>query len=316
MNNIEAKENINETVLTETGENGGKSDGEKLFTQKELEKLISDRLRRERRNNSSLMFAKEVINTLQKDGIINADSYAEAAKELAEKLKEKLCGKTADFDCKNEEVKTETYFENQGEAQNAQACEASEVTGTSDAESIEHFTQNFESTGTEKDYSAQETTATGNAENAEFTQGCENDDIESQYRELILRHPEAAENDILQKEAFHEYCRTKRGSLCELYEGFSGIVKTLGVLSGIIGQGQTDSCFDEEQCGASYDKYAAGTISSTGFSRRSASAIADVANDLSPMQRDIARRAGMSYKEYSALLRDIPGVGYMKKQTR
>ena len=47
-------------------------------------------------------------------------------------------------------------------------------------------------------------------------------------------------------------------------------------------------------------------VSSTGFSSRSASDSFSAGFELTPMQRDIARRAGISYKEYAGLLREIP----------
>ena len=46
--------------------------------------------------------------------------------------------------------------------------------------------------------------------------------------------------------------------------------------------------------------------SSTGFSVRSASDVHSDGSGLTPTQRDIARRAGISYKEYAGLLREIP----------
>lgn len=45
---------------------------------------------------------------------------------------------------------------------------------------------------------------------------------------------------------------------------------------------------------------------STGFSGKCAAYTPDGGNTLTPLQREIARKAGISYREYAALLRDIP----------
>jgi hypothetical protein len=52
--------------------------------------------------------------------------------------------------------------------------------------------------------------------------------------------------------------------------------------------------------------FARRSASSTGFSQRSAGEGMVCADSLTPTQREIARRAGISYREYAGLLREIP----------
>ena len=58
-------------------------------------------------------------------------------------------------------------------------------------------------------------------------------------------------------------------------------------------------------------------LCSTGFSSGSASDIHSMADGLTPMQRELAKRAGLSYREYAQILSEIPkNVGKRKHQVQ
>ncbi|MCR5353361.1 MAG: hypothetical protein K6D98_03560, partial [Clostridiales bacterium] len=59
---------------------------EKTFTQTELEKLISERLKRERKNIAAFSEIRDIIDGLRENGVIKSASYADAAKELGVRL--------------------------------------------------------------------------------------------------------------------------------------------------------------------------------------------------------------------------------------
>ena len=63
---------------------------------------------------------------------------------------------------------------------------------------------------------------------------------------------------------------------------------------------------DIEEHGSESELFARRLASSTGFSQRSAKETSGNADSLTPTQREIARRAGISYREYAGLLREIP----------
>jgi len=80
--------NVNtDAVLPEAVENI-ENGGEKMFTQSQLEEIISERLGRERRVNESLKSVKQVLLGAVEKGLIKGDSYAEMADELVKKLKD------------------------------------------------------------------------------------------------------------------------------------------------------------------------------------------------------------------------------------
>ena len=62
---------------------------EKTFTQSQLEAMISERLKRERKNTEALRQVKDLLSNLCNSGAIKSSSYSEMAKELESKLSER-----------------------------------------------------------------------------------------------------------------------------------------------------------------------------------------------------------------------------------
>ncbi len=123
--------------LAQTG-NGKESDGKReesghLFTQSEVDRLIGERLKRERSLNAGLSEMKEVITQLQSCGILNATSRAGAASELAGRLQAMLAGNgkqaAAETDAENAGGIRDGAPETEAEAKNGSAVFCAEKTG-------------------------------------------------------------------------------------------------------------------------------------------------------------------------------------------
>ncbi len=65
-------------------------DGEKKFTQEELDKLISERLKRERKNNAAISALKKTLDVMSDSGFIKSGSYSLMAEELTRLLRQNL----------------------------------------------------------------------------------------------------------------------------------------------------------------------------------------------------------------------------------
>lgn len=261
-------------------------DGERLFTQKELEALISERLMRERKNLEAYKTVKDILDEMMRDGLINACSYAEAARELYERLS-----------AKNAE-NTDTHAEN------------TEGTGMTGGKKVEEQEEREEDVGvTEADCVtvSEKPNVNGDANvtvdepvlSEEFpalpTSGQEtgtDGDRTSEMCELLKAYPELCIDTLLADEGFILYSQRYGGTLKELYEGYSKLKAALGRIGGEDGKAE---CRTEIR-----------RMASTSFSRCSASPSSDAGFELSPLQRDIARRAGLSYREYYEMLKDIP----------
>ena len=61
------------------------------------------------------------------------------------------------------------------------------------------------------------------------------------------------------------------------------------------------------------DRQARASLSSTGFSGRSAVEVEEMGITHSPTQRRLARENGISYREYASLLGDVPSGDRLKK---
>lgn len=123
--------------------------------------------------------------------------------------------------------------------------------------------------------------------------------------ELMESYPELDVEALLSDSGFVLYCRRYGGSLLEKYEGYRHLVDALGVL-----------CDSDNAADNSKDALRARRMmSSTAFSKSSASPDADAGFELTPLQREVARRAGLSYREYSAMLRDVPRRDSIKKSS-
>ena len=68
------------TSLTDAGQ-------EKVFTQSQVDALINERIKRERKVNESLLPVKELLKAAMSKGLVKGRSYAEMAQDFVDRLK-------------------------------------------------------------------------------------------------------------------------------------------------------------------------------------------------------------------------------------
>ncbi len=248
--NEKTKVNVDAVLpkAVENRENGG----EKMFTQSQLEEIISERLGRERRANESLKSVKQVLIGAAEKGLVKGESYAEMADELIKKLKA-ASGK-----------EKECIAEKETDAKDA----ASDFKATS--EDAESDGDNVEGGGTE---GAKETEEDGG-------------DFVSTLVYLKSAYPERNLEKLLSGDLFERFAKGKSGSVKEILCDFFSFA----------------DAFSEKN--ETEENSAHSNIGSTAFSSESG-APTDFSG-LTPRQMEIAKGAGMSYREYAHLLESIP----------
>ncbi len=322
----------------------------RYFTQRELEKHINARLIRERKKNQNLEALKTMVDTLLDEGIINANSYAEAAEELMTVIAENAVGNKeekeekkdiadmvkslgdTDSSCKSsdsteDEVSTKGNHKSdkspdKNNNANSHAETAKELMALTVGDTVGNW--EAENAVTEKGNDLMEFVKDedvkifcGNKDNAESEQirVTAEDDIADKNGKFpegeAVRKTEwqtaesispfgAEEKDAVAAESVSEGKAYDNERLVGLLREFIGILE-----GGRTSEKKTDSGF-----------FARRNICSTGFSKTGSGEDMRLAQTLTPTQREIARRAGLSYREYAELLREIPENARKRKQTR
>ena len=232
-----------EKGVINTGEEAEKE--EKLFTQSQLEKMISERLQRERKQNEALKSVKQVLRTAKEKGFLESESYADLAKELITKLKNPIG--TAD------EVKKEKSFI------------ASENTSFVAEEDGNDYDKNIGKTTDEK-------------ESGDFFEVLER--IKSKY-------PEEEVRKVFSGDSFYRFAKGKSGRTEDIFDEY------FDFMSNISGQASKDEGSDD--------------FVATAFSDHSG--VMGMSVNLSKTQMEMAKSAGMSYREYKELIESIPKRG-------
>ncbi len=301
-----------------------KGTNERLFTQAELSKLINKRLSRERRNNAALSNVYKLLKVLAEKKIINASSYAEAAQELQNKLMllcndenmktdDRKVGKSGEV---AEEIKiiSELYetSETDEDSERAEEIIPVDITETVKRGDVEPDSVNTSESFADEIYTSD--CELCKEEKASFEEKKPEAYPLSEISELFERFPENRAWKIITSHEFSDFCRGRVGGLCELYDCFC---KHFGKLSSLFdGEEKTES---EHLSEGTYNNISPRNIiseySSTGFSGRSASPSSDDGANLSPLQRKIAKSAGISYREYASMLREIPQYSKSDKRT-
>lgn len=280
-----------------TNDTEKKVTSERLFTQAELSKLINKRLSRERRNNTALSKIHKLLKELSEKKIINAHSYAEAAQELQNKLI---------LLCNDENMKIDDRVVG------ASGEETEDIMKTGDIGDIEPDSVNTSESFADEIYNSE--CEHCEEESTSFEEKKEEAYPLSELSELFKRFPESRAWRIITSREFLDFCHGKQEGLCELYDSFC---KHFGKLYSLFdGEEKTES---EHLMQGAYNKINPRNIiseySSTGFSGRSASPSSDDGANLSPLQRKIAKSAGISYREYASMLREIPQYSKSDKRT-
>ncbi len=288
--------------------------GKRLFTQRELEKCIGERLMRERRNNASLQSIKKLVDGLCERGIINADSYAEAERELCEKLCSVNAGNTREENSEGAVLPEVTNKEEISESGNSgeSASEIQPLQDTQVTENSESYVTCYEGSDNQEEKDTGEQDICDECEASTALQEEEPQSRTEELCELCLKYPSLDAAELLKSKEFAVYSKGKDGTLLELYEGFSSLLDALESYSRSKATGYTPKNNAPYEI-SNHERHAMKALSSTGFSKLSASESSDFSELLSPSQRSIARRAGISYREYAQLLSDIPDSSRIKR---
>lgn len=200
---------------------------EKSFTADEVNKIVEERLSRERKQNSSLSAIKELLKSLKAEGKLKGESLAELASELVAIVEEKT-----------------------------EKSAPEEITASPDAESA--------SENTEEDPVIEK--------------------FESEQKELQAAYPSLDITALLKDEVFCDFYKAylKEFGDATLLEVYGGFLKAKDI---------------EERLNLS------SRLKRTPSSQKAAEAFESA---LTPTQRAIASKAGMSYREYAKLLEEIP----------
>ena len=133
-------------------------------------------------------------------------------------------------------------------------------------------------------------TYTEKVENEEITEKMENDECTSFVRVLSSlkeKYPRTTVEELLSGRGFERFAKGRSGSIEEIFDDYYNFV----------------SCFNgtenKEFFGNSHSDFA-----STAFSKHSG--IPDEGSNLTKQQMEIAKSAGMSYREYAHLLESVP----------
>ena len=203
---------------------------EKSFTAEEVNKIVEERLSRERKQSGSLSALKELLKGLKAEGKLKGESLSELASELMAILGEKA------------ESDVSKAPETEGEAPVAES-EASEIEGDPIVEKFER-----------------------------------------EQAELKEAFPELDITALLNNDAFCDFYKAyvKEFADATLLEVYGGFMKAKSA---------------EENVRLST------SLKRTPSSQRAAD---NTEASLTPTQRAIASKAGMSYREYAKLLEEIP----------
>lgn len=247
---------------------------EKLYTQKELEEILSQRLSRERKNTESLQYIRDALAQFRKQEPYKSLSNARLAEMVIDMAKKNLESQAQDTAEKAEpclsvpEEKEET--------------ESAEYNGTQP----EHTVQSAEEIQETDDTLSMET-LNQTSQVSEYKTDVQKEKM-SEIAEFLARHGENAMSDAISDKAFRAFCDGKNGSLCQLYDSYKAFLYALS-------QSPEARKYRELKNG----------FASTGFSGNS-SPVIDYGSLLTENQRQIASASGMSYKQYAELLAQIP----------
>ncbi len=265
---------------------------EKLFTQTELENLISERLRRERKNQQALIPIKELLGTLKEKGFIKNSSYPEMTTEL--------CGHLSTlFDSKKEASSVGIT----DESENSSIEDSSNRANTQQADSGQSYVTPDESYDLPYEALPQENTQEDVQQNVQESSS-ESQQVQrnlnqngvanpvsinaSDIVEMYEKYPDVNIGSVLSSPAFLSFSKGKNGSLCEIYSDYLFMTNLL----------ENDS--------TRALKKVTSVLGSTGFGASSRAEVSQNTHNLTARQMQIAKSAGLSYREYNELLSSIP----------
>lgn len=262
-------------------QNADKENGGKTFTQSEVEKLINERIKRERKVNKSLLPIKQLLRKMADEGVLSGESYSEMAQNLVKGLTVKAEGvsETAQQDGDEENAvgtaaSSDDGFEPETQNETAEKSCAAGENGSEEKE--EKVTEND-----------------GEKEEAQNTQqvSLTFSDIAS----LKAKYPSADMNLLFDGGKFERFAKGKTSSLEEIFDDYCAFIQEFSPS----GSFSSPREYEENTRDAT-----ASSLASTAFS--SYSGTSPVSDGLTKQQMEIAKSAGLSYREYAQLLSSIP----------
>ncbi|MBR5528462.1 MAG: hypothetical protein IKV97_05600 [Clostridia bacterium] len=261
---------------------------EKIYSAKDLEKKIETRLLRERKSNEATERLRSVLINLREKDQFKSLSNAAVAEILADIAVQRYGAVSAvdeacppDSAVPSEEGQNEPAAHIEEKDHHAQA----EPDAESDGETP------YQEPPSQDSLCHEESFAHDGQKKSPVKTGEEASERERKMRDISDFLTVYSEKELLSAfhdDAFRAFCTGKRGSILELYEDYRCFINAL-----------------ENTHEARNYRAARSGLASTAFSG-SASGAVDYGSMLTKNQRDIADRAGMSYRRYSELLSQIP----------
>lgn len=270
MTDIATNENVydasqNDAVNTENEK--------KLFTQEKLDEIIAERLSRQRKVNEALSSVKTLLKSAAEKGYIKGGSYAEMAKELAEKLKNGSEETTQVEEDKTQDKESDAHDIPHNECHNDTDL-LTAICEDSSEDAADEETENVNESVTERESVNEEVKDADNSFTAVLS------DIKSRY-------PKEKVEKLFAGDLFERFAKGRSGSMREIADDFFSFISSVN--------NDEDVGYNEPPEYSSF--------TSTAFSSGSGTPH-DVT--LTKQQMEIAKSAGMSYREYANLLSSVP----------
>lgn len=249
---------------------------ERLFTQKELEEIISERLKRERKSNQALNGVKKLLKTAGQKGLVSGNSYSEMAEDFCRKL-----GMT------HKDVQQDTL------------CAEENIQGTVPSDEFlpkEEISEKDTQVPLcrEEDLEEKDDAKESSKENL-------NEALEFAGTLKALREKFSGEDIgyLLSSGLFENFAKGRQGNLVDVFSDFCEFMSHIPVKK------SNGPDYYEDNQEDMFDDGFDDELSSTAFSSGS-SGVTSYEDGLTKQQMDIAKSAGMSYREYASLLESIP----------
>ncbi|MBP3580810.1 MAG: hypothetical protein J6K12_06145 [Clostridia bacterium] len=278
---------------------------QKLFTKQQVEALITDRIKRERKINESLLPVKQLVKTLSAKEQFKGKSYSEIAQKLVNVLSDFNAndGVCERCDSGTEDKKTEASEKNPLVKESCiddTGCVAAQSVGNDEnLREVNHGQQNEEKE--EKGVQAYEQVSQGGND---IVKEKENDSLSedgfveiSGLCEFKKKYPAADMNKLFDSDMFQSFAKGKKQSLMDICEDYCRFLSAFDRKNPDFEQQPHEDNF-------SYEQRRSSPMSSTAFSSHSGTS--PVSDGLTKQQMEIAKSAGLSYREYAELLSSIP----------
>ncbi len=260
---------MNNISTSAASENSGeKKGGTRTFNEKQVSKIVGERLARERKNNAVLSDVRDMVMNLVRQGVIKSKNIAEMGDELAELIskmttKDKEAHTAAENSAAEKSAADENIVTDASAQKAAQAPMAVEAPEKNEAESESKPVTHVEALPAH--------------------------DTASEIDEFIKLFPDVNLSELLNDEDFRVYAEShdKNGSISTVYISYlRDISRRL-----------------EDERNRKRQDFTRG-LASTGFSAKSGGGT-DYSELLTPAQMRIAKDAGMSYREYADYLSQL-----------